>query len=59
MRFDVGPEILSNPFHISTLVGDSIVAKKVYRNCRVSVSHRATHVDLVEFDMFDLMLFLG
>jgi len=35
MRFDVGPEILSNPFHISTPMGNAIVAKRVYRNCPI------------------------
>jgi len=51
MRFDIGPEILSNPFHVSTYVGGSIEAKKVYRNCHILVSHRVTHVYLVELDM--------
>ncbi|WMV46774.1 hypothetical protein MTR67_040159 [Solanum verrucosum] len=59
MGFDVGPEILSCPFHVSTPAGDSIVAKRVYRNCRISVSHGVTHVDLVELDMLDFYIILG
>ncbi|WMV08369.1 hypothetical protein MTR67_001754 [Solanum verrucosum] len=51
MRFDISLEILSNPFHIFTPVGDSIVTKRVYRNCHIFVSHRVTHVDLVDFDV--------
>ncbi|WMV37878.1 hypothetical protein MTR67_031263 [Solanum verrucosum] len=29
MRFEICSEIISNPFHVSTFVGDSIVAKRV------------------------------
>ncbi|XP_049345785.1 uncharacterized protein LOC125810322 [Solanum verrucosum] len=35
MRFDVDPDILYNPFHVSTHTGDSIVAKRVYKNCPI------------------------
>jgi len=59
IRFDVGPKIISNPFHISTHVGDSIVAKRVYRNCPFFVSHRVTHVDLVDLDMLDFDVIFG
>ncbi|WMV07799.1 hypothetical protein MTR67_001184 [Solanum verrucosum] len=58
MRFDVGLKILSNPFHVSTPVGDSIVAKRVYRNCPIYVARRATYVDLVEFDTLDFDIIL-
>uniref|UniRef100_M1DPF5 Gag-pol polyprotein n=1 Tax=Solanum tuberosum TaxID=4113 RepID=M1DPF5_SOLTU len=59
IRFDVSPEILSNPFKVSTPIGDSIVAKRVYKNCLVFVSHRVTHVDLGELDMLDFDVILG
>uniref|UniRef100_M1DCD2 Gag-pol polyprotein n=1 Tax=Solanum tuberosum TaxID=4113 RepID=M1DCD2_SOLTU len=59
MRFDVLPDVLLEPFSISTLVGDSIVAKRVYRKCPVSLSHRVTLVDLVELDMLDFDVILG
>jgi len=39
MRFDIGPEILSNPFYISTPIGNVIAAKRVYKNYPISVSH--------------------
>lgn len=58
MRFDIGPKILSNPFDICTLIGDSIVAKKILKNCYISISHRITQVNLVEIGMsnFDIIL---
>ena len=30
MRFDVLPDVLLKPFSISTRIGDSILAKRVY-----------------------------
>ncbi|WMV49890.1 hypothetical protein MTR67_043275 [Solanum verrucosum] len=59
MRFVVCPAILLEPFSVSTPVSDATVAKQVCRNCPVSVSHRVTHVDLVELDMLDSILFFG
>ena len=53
IRFDVLSNVLLEPFSVSTPVGDSIVAKRVYRNCFVSLSHRVTRVDLIELDMLD------
>ncbi|KAF3663690.1 hypothetical protein FXO38_10525 [Capsicum annuum] len=51
-------EIIPEPFSISTLVGDSIMARRVYRNCVVSVGHRDTVEDLVDLD-FSAIAFLG
>ncbi len=59
MRFDVLPDVLLDPFSVSTPIGDSIVAKRVYRKCLVSLSHRVTLVDLVELDMLDFDVILG
>lgn len=59
MKVYVDPEILSNPFHVSTPVCDSIVAKRVYRNCPICVPHRVTHIDLVEHDMLDFDVIHG
>jgi len=58
MRFDVLRDMLVDPFSVSTLVGDSIVAKRVYKMSR-SLTHRVTHVDLVELDMLDFDVILG
>ena len=59
MRFDVLPNELLEPFYVSTLVGDFVVGKRVYRKCLVSLAHRVTLVDLVELDMFDFDAILG
>ncbi|WMV25033.1 hypothetical protein MTR67_018418 [Solanum verrucosum] len=58
MRFDVFPNVLLEPFIVSSPIGDSVVAKRVYRKCPISLSHRVTLVDLVELDMleFDVIL---
>uniref|UniRef100_M0ZUA6 Retrotransposon gag protein n=1 Tax=Solanum tuberosum TaxID=4113 RepID=M0ZUA6_SOLTU len=36
VKFDVSPETLSESFSISTLVGDPVIARLVYRNCPVT-----------------------
>ncbi|KAK6784443.1 hypothetical protein RDI58_017898 [Solanum bulbocastanum] len=59
MRFGVGLKILSNSFHFCTPMGGAIVAKRVYKNRSIFVSHRVTHVDHVELDMLDFDVILG
>ncbi|KAH0765134.1 hypothetical protein KY285_001005 [Solanum tuberosum] len=58
MWFDIPLEVLLEPFNVSTPVGDSLVVKRVYRRCQISLSHKVTLVDLVELDMlyFDMIL---
>jgi len=58
MRFDVLRDMLVDPFSVSTLVGDSIVAKRVYKKCPISLSHRVTLVDLIKLDMLDFDVIL-
>ena len=41
-KFYVLPDILHEPFQVSTLVGVSAVAKRVYRNCPISFSNRVS-----------------
>ncbi|KAG5570110.1 hypothetical protein H5410_059876 [Solanum commersonii] len=59
MNFDVIPEQLSEPFSVSTPVGESILAERVYRDCPVSINHKSTMVDLIELDMVDFDVILG
>ena len=56
-KFDVLADILHEPFLVSTPVGESVVPKRVYRNCPISLPNRVSNVDLVEFDMLDLILY--
>ncbi|WMV25463.1 hypothetical protein MTR67_018848 [Solanum verrucosum] len=51
--------VLTDPFCISTPIDESIVANRVYRNCPISLSHRVTHINLVELDMLDFDVILG
>uniref|UniRef100_M1DHJ3 Gag-pol protein n=1 Tax=Solanum tuberosum TaxID=4113 RepID=M1DHJ3_SOLTU len=53
------PDVVTGPFSVSTPVGDSVVAKRVYRRRPLSLSHRVSLVDLVELDMLDFDVILG
>ena len=44
---------------MSTPVGESVVAKRVYRNCPIMLPNRVSYVDLVELDMLDFDIILG
>ena len=52
-NFYILPEILHEPFIVFTLVGESVVAKRVYKNCPIMFPNRVSHIELVEFDMLD------
>nr|AAT39297.2 Gag-pol protein, putative [Solanum demissum] len=58
-KFDVLPERLCEPFCVSTPVGESILAERVYRDCPDSINHKSTMADLVELDMVDFDVILG
>ena len=51
-KFDILPDTLHEPFIVSTLVGKSVVAKRVYRNCQIILPNIISNVDL-ELDMLD------
>ena len=38
---------------MSTPVGESVLAKRVYKNCPIMLPNRVSYVDLVEIYMFD------
>ena len=59
MRFDILSDVLLHLFSVFTLVSDFTVAKRVYRKCPFSLSHKVTHVDLVKLDMLDFVVILG
>ena len=52
-------ESLDRPFIVSTPVGESIVARGVYRGCTVEIIDRQTFVDLVELEMVDFDVIMG
>ena len=41
--FDILPDILNETFMVTTPVGDSMVAKRVYINCTILLPNRVTH----------------
>ncbi|WMV41129.1 hypothetical protein MTR67_034514 [Solanum verrucosum] len=51
VNFDISPETLYEPFLVSTPVGDPVIARRVYRNCPITVSQKVTSADLVELEM--------
>lgn len=59
IHFGFDLDCISEHFLVSTLVSDSIVAKKVYRGSVMSVHVRDTLIDLIKFDMLDFDLILG
>ena len=59
MRFYVKPELLKDSFSVSTLVGESVIARTVYRNCPIYVFHKITPCDLIELEMVDFDVILG
>ena len=59
MKLEIIPDILDEPFWISTLVGDSVVVKRLYKVFPISLPNRVILLDLVELDMLDFDVILG
>ena len=58
-KFDSLPDILNEPFMLSTLVDESVHAKRLYRNCPTMFPNRITYFELVELYMFDCDVIMG
>lgn len=50
--------ILVEPFSVYTLVGDSILAKRVYRNYPILLLLKVTSYDFVEIELIDFDVIL-
>nr|XP_009804362.1 PREDICTED: uncharacterized protein LOC104249607 [Nicotiana sylvestris] len=59
MEFGIETEHLHEPFFISTLVGESILATRVYRDFVVMVQGRDTMDDLIKLGMVDFDTLMG
>ena len=53
------PDVLIEHFLVCTPMGDSVVAKRVYKKFPVTLPNKVTLVYLVELDMFDFYNILG
>ncbi|XP_070054508.1 uncharacterized protein [Nicotiana tomentosiformis] len=58
MEFGIEPESFHELFSVSTLVGESIVAARVYSDCVITVHGRDTMTNLIELGMvyFDVII---
>ena len=56
-KFDVLPDVLIEFFMVTTLVGDSVVSRRVFRSGPISFPNRVTWVDFVALDMVDFCHF--
>ena len=59
VQFSVSLKTLSEPFSVSTQVGDPVIARRVYINYPVTVSQKVTSANLVQLEMVDLDVILG
>lgn len=57
--FGFCPKSIFEPLSIFTLLGDSIVPRKVYSDCVVCIHNRETLVDLIEFNIVDFDVILS
>ncbi|MDV3186339.1 MAG: hypothetical protein Q8850_02605, partial [Candidatus Phytoplasma australasiaticum] len=58
-KFHVEPELLCEPYEVSTPIGISIIARKVYRNYPIFILHKILPCDFVELDMVNFDIILG
>ena len=53
MKYEILPNILDEPFSISTLLCDSVVVNRVYKGFPISFPNKDTLVDLIELHILD------
>ena len=59
MKFIVLPNLLIEPFSVTTVVDESVVDRIVFRSYPILFTNRVISVDLVELDMVDFDVILG
>ncbi|XP_070041031.1 uncharacterized protein [Nicotiana tomentosiformis] len=57
-KFGIEPELIK-PFEVSTLIGDPVIARRVYRDYIVVDHSRSTVADLIELDMVEFDVIMG
>ncbi|XP_015170733.1 uncharacterized protein [Solanum tuberosum] len=58
-KIDKKSELLPQPVEVSTPIGDSILASRVYQDCTVLINDRPTSADLVELIMLEFDVIMG
>ncbi|XP_075085097.1 uncharacterized protein LOC142168329 [Nicotiana tabacum] len=58
-KFGIEPEKLCESFEVSTPVGESVIARCIYKGRPVKVYHRLTAAHLVELEMVDFDVIMG
>lgn len=58
-KFHIEPALLCESYEVSTPIGASIVARKVYKNSPICILHKILTCNLVELDMVDFDVILG
>ena len=58
-NFDVFPNILNEPFMITTAVDELVVSNKVHRNFPIMLPTSSSFVELLEHDIVDFDVILG
>uniref|UniRef100_A0A1U7YRA6 Uncharacterized protein LOC104247112 n=2 Tax=Nicotiana sylvestris TaxID=4096 RepID=A0A1U7YRA6_NICSY len=58
-KFGIEPELISKPLAVSTPIGDSVIARRVYRGCTVMICSRQTSANLFELEMVDFDVIMG
>lgn len=58
MKFHILPDILKEPFSVSTPIGKFIISKNSHRSCRKLLYNRLTLVNSVELDMLNFNVVL-
>lgn len=57
-KFSIIPKLLSEPFYVSTPVGEPFIARKLYLGCTLVVCNHHSSADLIELEMvyFDIIM---
>lgn len=59
VNFEISSKKIPEPILVSTLVGESIVAKQIYKKCPTTILHKVMLADLIKLDMVNFNLILG
>ncbi|XP_070039515.1 uncharacterized protein [Nicotiana tomentosiformis] len=57
-KLGIGQEAIK-PFEVATIVGDSVVARRIFRGCTVVIGDHSTKTYLIELEMVDFDVILG